>query len=310
MTAANDDDDRTFPGDPWEDFRAEEREPVDLDWLDSLPLAEMPEDISIWVVDNYFPDTCITRKGEFIVCRLEDHIYTKYWKHKYSAYAFSNAMRRAVQRMAQEGFAFSNPSVDDEDVHIYIRWSLAMPRETPASNVIASVKDAFDLVYARAESILDNSDSVLVLGKDTGASLDTLRRIASKLEELGYYTYIVKDQPDKLGEGVIQKVMRFALICKFVVVENTEPSGHLYEIPHVAKSAECVTAFLHEKGKGATWMFEDAYAKHPHWKKFQYELDHLEATVDEAVAWAEGNVEKFGLYQQNVLPWMRTKKAP
>jgi hypothetical protein len=34
--------------------------------------------------------------------------------------------------------------------------------------------------------------------------------------------------------------MRYALSSKFVLVENTEPSGHLYEIPHVGKSAECV----------------------------------------------------------------------
>jgi hypothetical protein len=33
--------------------------------------------------------------------------------------------------------------------------------------------------------------------------------------------------------------------------ENSEASGHLYEIPHVAKAAECVTLVLQEEGKGA-----------------------------------------------------------
>jgi hypothetical protein len=96
-----------------------------------------------------------------------------------------------------------------------------------------------------------------VLGKDTGAGMKRLRLIAGALEELGYYPVIIKDQPDKLGESVIQKVMRYALSSRFVLVENTEPSGHLYEIPHVGKAAECVVGFLQEKGKGATWMFED-----------------------------------------------------
>ena len=118
------------------------------------------------------------------------------------------------------------------------------------------------MVWHRADSILENSDSVLVLGKDTGPALDRLKRIASKLQELGYYTYIIKEQPDKTGESVIQKVMRYALSSKFVLIENTEASGHLYEIPHVTKAAECVTVVLQEEGKGATWMFEDAYAKH------------------------------------------------
>ena len=33
----------------------------------------------------------------------------------------------------------------------------------------------------------------------------------------------------------MQKVMRYALSSKFVLVENTEASGHLYEFPDVAK---------------------------------------------------------------------------
>jgi len=66
-------------------------------------------------------------------------------------------------------------------------------------------------VWHRAELILENSDSVLILGKDTEPALTRLQRIASKLQDLGYYTYIIKEQPDKPGEGVLQKVMRYAL---------------------------------------------------------------------------------------------------
>jgi len=44
-------------------------------------------------------------------------------------------------------------------------------------------------VWQRAERILEDSDSVLVLGKDTGEHLERLRRIAGVLEELGYHVY-------------------------------------------------------------------------------------------------------------------------
>jgi hypothetical protein len=150
-----------------------------------------------------------------------------------------------------------------------------------------------------------NSDSVLVLGSDTGDGLKRLKKIAAKLEELGYYTYIIKEQPDKAGESIIQKVMRYALSSKFVLIENTQASGHLYEIPHVAKAAECVTAVLQESGKGATWMFEDAYAKHKHWHKFVYECDQFESVVEQACVWAEGFVSEFAAYQVANLPWLR-----
>jgi hypothetical protein len=216
-------------------------------------------------------------------------------------------MERAVRRLAHEGHPFSGPSRDDEDVHIFVRWNLRVPRGTQPEAVVESIKSAFDLVWHRADSILEDSDSVLILGKDSGPALDRLKRIASRLQELGYYTYIIKEQPDKAGESVIQKVMRYALSSKFVLIENTEASGHLYEIPHVAKAAECVTVVLQEEGKGATWMFEDAYAKHRHWHKLTYKDSQLENAVEQAAAWAEKFVGEFGNYQATKLPWLKTK---
>jgi hypothetical protein len=292
-------------GDGWDDFRGDDGDPIDLAELKALDLKGMPEGIRIGVMDNYFPDTTISRQGDSLICEIQEHLYTKYWEHKFSAYAFAEAMERAVRRLAHEGHPLVNPTRDDEDVHIFVRWELKLPASTLPEDVAESIKAAFDLVWHRADSILENSDSVLVLGKDTGPAMDTLKRIAAKLQELGYYTYIIKEEPDKAGESVIQKVMRYALSAKFVVIENTEPSGHLYEIPHVAKAAECVTVVLQEEGKGATWMFEDAYAKHKQWHKLTYQVDSLEIAVEEAVAWAEKFVHDFADYQKATLPWLR-----
>ena len=244
------DDERDEPFDEWEEFREGDQEPIGVGDLGALDLQSMPDDATILVLDNYFPETSISRKGETLVCRINEHIYKKYWEHKFSAYAFANAMERAVRRLIQEGHPFANPTCDDEDVHIFVGWDLGLPISTQADKIAESIKAAFDLVWHRADAILENSDSVLVLGKDTGPALDVLKRVATKLQDLGYHTYIIKEQPDKPGEGVIQKVMRYALSSKFVVIENTEPSGHLYEVPHVAKAAECVTVVLQEEGRG------------------------------------------------------------
>jgi hypothetical protein len=110
-----------------------------------------------------------------------------------------------------------------------------------------------------------------------------------------------------VGEGVVQKVMRYALSSRFVIIENTEASGHLYEIPHVVKAAECVTVVLQEEGRGATWMFEDAYAKHKHWHKLEYIDSQLETAVEQAASWAEAFVGEFSAYQKATLPWLKTK---
>ena len=301
-----DDEDAPIP-DEWDEFRSEDLEPIGIEELKRLNLSEMPGDVSVWVMDNYFPETTVSREGNVLVCKIEEHLHTKYWEHKFWAYAFAEAMERAVRRLAHEGHPFSDPSRDDEDVHIFVRWNLNLPRSTHPEIIVESIKSAFDLVWHRADSILENSDSVLVLGKDSGQALDRLKRIKSKLQDLGYYTYIIKEQPDRQGESVIQKVLRYALSSKFVVIENTEASGHLYEIPHVTKAAECVTAVLQEQGKGATWMFEDAYGKHSHWHKLEYGEGELDSAVERAAAWAENFVRKFGNYQAAKLPWLKKK---
>lgn len=298
-----DDEDIPDVGDGWDEFRYDDHDQIRLSELAALDLANMPEDVQVRVMDDYFPDATITRTGDKLICRIEDHMYTKFWEHRYSAYAFAEALERAVVRLTHEGHPFANPERDDDDVHIFVRWDLILPVGLAPAEISESIRAASDLVSRRADSILENSDSVLVLGKDTGPSLDLLKRIAARLEKHGYFTYIIKEQPDRTGESVIQKVMRHALMCKFVIVENTEPSGHLYEIPHAAKAAECVTVVLQQADKGATWMFEDAYGKHRHWHKIEY--TDVENAVDASIEWAEQFVAEFGKFQQSVLPWMR-----
>jgi hypothetical protein len=118
-----DDEDATTP-DEWEEFRDRDGDPIGIEELKRLNLQEMPEDVSVLVMDNYFPETTVSREGEFLVCEIQEHLYTKYWEHKFSAYAFAEAMERAIRRLCHEGHPFSDPSRDDEDVHIFVRWNL------------------------------------------------------------------------------------------------------------------------------------------------------------------------------------------
>lgn len=282
-------------------------EPIEISTKDlkGADLSELPEHISLWIPESDFPETLLWREGEQLIAEITEHIYTKYWWHKYHASVFADAMKKAVRRLEAEGHPLTDASVEsDEDVHIFVRWRINVSKTTPGEGIIDGVSGAFDLVWERANLILENSDSVLILGKDTGDALDKLKRIATALDELGYHTYLVREQPDKLGESVIQKVLRFALSSRFIIIENSEASGHLYEVPHVAKMAESVTIILQEDGKGATWMFEDTYGKHKHWKKFVYIDETFEQTIKEAVNWAEEFIQEFGRFQRAVLPWM------
>jgi hypothetical protein len=144
----------------WEEY--DDVEPISLGDLQAISLFNMPEDTRVHVLDNYFPDTTITREADSLVCRIEDHMYTKFWEHKFSAYAFAEAMERAIRRLVHEGNPFDGVERDDDDVHIFVRWNVRLPAETSVETVIDSIKTAYDLVCVRAESILEDSDSVLV----------------------------------------------------------------------------------------------------------------------------------------------------
>src|SRR5260370_6621692 len=150
------DDNHIEEFDEWEEFRYDDQDPVSLSDLRARTLASMPEDIHIPVMDDCFPETTISREGATLVCRIEDHIYTKYWEHKFSAYAFVEAMERAIRRLAHEGQPFAKPERDDDDVHIFDRWDLRLPTAMPIEVVIESIKASYDLVYRRADSILEN----------------------------------------------------------------------------------------------------------------------------------------------------------
>jgi len=279
---------------------------TNLSEINDTDLAKLPKGVTLHLMDNYFPDCYITRKGKELNIQIEEHIYTKYWFHKYHASVFAEAMLKAIKRLTAEGVPFSDSTLDDEDeVHLFVRWTLTEPVTISSKELENNVNLAYETVYARANLMLDNSDSVLILGKDTGAGLVLLKKIQTHLDNLGFYTYIIKEQPEKIGESVIQKVLRYGLSSRFVIIENTEPTGHLYEFPHVAKLAELVCIVLQKEGKGATWMFEDLYHRLKSIKKFEYENVDLETQIDKGIKWANNYLKNFGEYQLKKLPWLR-----
>jgi hypothetical protein len=215
-------------------------------------------------------------------------------------------MMKAIKRLKLEGAPFSDEELDEEDeVHIFVRWTLTEPSNIDSKTLQENINLAFDSVFERANSMLENSDSVLILGKDTGEGLVLLKRIQTHLDNLGFYTYIIKEQPDIIGESVMQKVLRFSLSSRFVIIENSEPTGHLYEFPHITKVAELTSAILQRQGEGSTWMFEDLYHRLNNIKKFEYTDANLEVQIDAAISWAYSYIKSFGDFQKQKLPWLK-----
>src|SRR4051794_40478450 len=106
-----------------EDF--DDYEEISFSELSSLDLSTLPEGVSYHIFENNFPDCTIARHGDKLAVRIEEHIYTKYWFHKYHAAVFADAMLKAIKRLRIEGIPFSDEELNNEDeVHLFIRWTL------------------------------------------------------------------------------------------------------------------------------------------------------------------------------------------
>lgn len=288
-----------------EDF-FDEFEEISFSELTSLDLTSIDENVTFHIFESNFPECYINRISEKLEIRIEEHIYTKYWFHKYHASVFAEAMMKAIKRLRLEGAPFSDEELDnDDEVHLFVRWTLVEPSNIDVKSLTENINLAFDSVFERANSMLENSDSILILGKDTGEGLGLMKRIQAHLESLGFYTYIIKEQPDIIGESVMQKVLRFGLSSRFVIIENSEPTGHLYEFPHITKFAELTSIVLQRQGEGATWMFEDLYHKLQNIKKFEYSNENLEEVINIGIDWAKSYLKSFGSFQKQKLPWFK-----
>jgi hypothetical protein len=97
------------------------------------------------------------------------------------------------------------------------------------------------------------SKTVLLLGAYDNEGLERLRRISSSLGELGYEPLLIKDVPDFPTYNLSQKVETIGAIARFVVIDDTEPSGHIAEV-EICKRHDWVTILLRAEGRGASWM--------------------------------------------------------
>ena len=268
--------------------------------------TKIDEKVTYTIFEDNFPQCAITRLEEKLQIRIEEHIYTKYWFHKYHASVFAEAMIKAIKRLRLEGIPFSDEELDEEDeAHIFVRWTLTEPTNIDSKILGENINLAFDAVFERANSMLENSDSVLILGKDTGEGLKLLKRIQNHLDNLGFYAYIIIEQSDIIGESIMQKVLRFGLSSRFVIIENSEPAGQLYEFSQIVKSAELTSIVLQREGEGATWMFEDLYHKINYIRKFEYTNENLENQIELGITWAREYIKSFGDYQKQKLPWLK-----
>lgn len=154
---------------------------------------------------------------------------------------------------------------------------------------------------------LDNwkKSMVLVLGKDnTPEAWAKLVAICNELKQLGYSPYLIKDQPDIGHLTNEEKMLAYAAASRFIVIEKSEPSGHIDEA-HICAINRFVGIWIREEGKGDTWMQGDYEVSFLNIKSFTYATGNIKKAISDGVDWAEQYLEEKEKQLNGLYPFRR-----
>jgi hypothetical protein len=166
----------------------------------------------------------------------------------------------------------------------------------PILSMLAGVSQT----YAEVRGSRDRA--VLILGQDS-TELHKLRAIQLWLYKRGFDPILVRDLPDIREQTVEEKVELLATMCRFVVCEDSTPSGHIDELA-ILRATRITTALVRQQGRGGTWMQADYPADFRFMRSFTY-TDTVTECLEEVTAWASEATEHRSKTLARLYPWRR-----
>lgn len=132
---------------------------------------------------------------------------------------------------------------------------------------------------------------VLITGK-YGKHRLRLESIKKRLADIELTGMILDEYPDIEEQSLAEKMVTYASICRFVMVDDLLPSGHINELG-ICHERKFVTAVLRLGGRASTAMQADIGQGVDYIKVFDYESEgDFEKVVSAASAWANSEVEE------------------
>lgn len=164
------------------------------------------------------------------------------------------ALRKYVERFFQEGLRTSQglirPGANLPVAKVVATFS-TLARETDR------LRRELTTLPADHDTLVEipRQGSVLVLGADgTPAGQARLSALSVQLRAAGRHPVLVRAHPDLPGRNVVQKAAAMALACEHVIVDDTEPSGHLIEIALALAGTTTPFVVLRKDGRYSTSM--------------------------------------------------------
>ena len=155
---------------------------------------------------------------------------------------------------------------------------------------------------------LDNfkKNTVIILGDYGKEGRKRLERIKSNIGRLGYTPILVDEIQEYSEYNLIQKVVAIASVSRFVIIDDSSKSGHLFELKNVIDN-QWITIVLRNKDNEGTFMSRGLSTR----SKIIIEKEYTEENMDEvtikAISWAEEKIKELEIEDCKLYPWRRNK---
>lgn len=144
--------------------------------------------------------------------------------------------------------------------------------------------------------------TVLVLGSfDQGRS--RLEAIRDSLTRAGYNAVLLDEIPEQPSYDLRQKFQAVAAVCRFLVFEDSNPSGHIAEMV-LGSQLDSIRIILREGERKSTFMTQGLGLTSTVVREWSYAPEDLDVVLVEAVEWAEGTFAELAKQRQTVYPWL------
>jgi len=213
--------------------------------------------------------------------------------------------------LEEVGFEFGEFSRSVEYAEVYTErgadmWSEARAVERAKEEVIAAL---VDLASARRrDEPLDSyvagfkQKTVLALGDYSKEGRRRLASIKAGLESLGYNPLLVEDVPDDPHLDLSQKVVMLGTMARFVVMDDSSPSGHLAEFP-LCRDNRLITVILRANGIRNSAMTAGASLQSTVIREAVYDPERPLEALRASVEWAERRLGELKRDFALCYPW-------
>jgi len=144
--------------------------------------------------------------------------------------------------------------------------------------------------------------TVLLLGAYDDEGSGRLHSIAAALVQAGYDPILIKDVPDFEHYDLPQKVGVIGGLCRFVVIDDSMPSGHLREF-EICRIYGWPMIALHAAGKRASWITAGSSVTSNMITELSYDVADPFPAVSAGSAWVEKRLAELRKQLSEIYPW-------